>query len=148
MKSHSIKWKASTSRRKQRKYQKAAPLHVKAKLMHSTLSKELRKKNNTRSVQVRKGDKVKVMRGNFKGKTGKVESANVKHNRVFISKLEVNKKDGTKANVPFRPSNLKIIELNTGDKRRLKNKAEQKTGNQQQETSKVEQENQNGQTTS
>lgn len=122
MKEHSTKWKSSISKRKQRKYAKAAPLHIKSKLMHSTLSQELRKKHGTRSLQVRSGDKVKIMRGNFKGKAGKVETADVKNNKVYITKMEISKKDGTKTKVVFRPSNLKIIELSTGDPRRLKNK--------------------------
>lgn len=127
MKTHSTKWKSSKSKRKQRKYTATAPLHVKTKLMHSTLSKELRKKHSTRNVQLRTGDKVKIMRGNFKGQTGKVEEINIRKTIVYLSKIEVSKKDGTKAKVPFKPSNLKIIELNTSDPKRLKNKKKTET---------------------
>ena len=69
-KKFSKKWKASGKARKQRKYVANAPLHIKKKFLSANLSKELRKKYG-RSLQIRKGDSVKVMRGKFKGKTGK-----------------------------------------------------------------------------
>ena len=43
--------------------------------MSAKLSKELRAKQNIRSVRVRTGDKVKILRGQFKGKTGVVEKS-------------------------------------------------------------------------
>ena len=66
-------WKKSTQVKKQRKYRYNAPLHIKQKFMHSHLSPELRKKHNTRSAQLKTGDKVKILRGAFRKKEGKVE---------------------------------------------------------------------------
>jgi ribosomal protein uL24 len=60
------------------------------------------------------------MRGGFKGKTGKIEKVNVKRTRVSIEKIQRTKKDGTKAEVFFDPSNLQIKELNLDDKERIK----------------------------
>ena len=40
--------------------------------MSVNLSKELRKKHGKRNAPVRKGDVVKIMRGKFKGKKGKI----------------------------------------------------------------------------
>jgi large subunit ribosomal protein L24 len=54
---------------KQRKAMYQAPLHRKHKLFSAHLSKELRKQWNKRSLPVRKGDEVKIMRGKFKGTT-------------------------------------------------------------------------------
>jgi large subunit ribosomal protein L24 len=113
-------WKASTQPRKQRKYAANAPLHIKKKQLSANLSKELRKKFKIRNIEVRKGDTVKIMRGKFKKKTGKIIEVNVKKSKVKIEGIQVKKQDGSKASVRMWPSNLQIIELNTDDKKRMK----------------------------
>lgn len=113
-------WKRSVQPRKQRKYRKRAPLHVKRKFVNANLSKDLKKKYKKRSMNLRKGDSVKVMRGQFKNKTGKVEEVSLKKTTIYISGIEVVKKDGTKTRYPLHPSNLMITELNIDDKMRLK----------------------------
>ncbi len=120
MSSWSKSWKASKKPSKQRRYVVNAPLHIRNKLIASHLSKELRKKYNTRSVRIRKGDRVKVMRGSFKGKVGAVDRVGVRNSKVYITGIEFVKKDGSKALFPIHPSNLLVQELNTNDKRRLK----------------------------
>lgn len=60
------------------------------------------------------------MRGQYKGKTGKVESVNTQELRILITGIEQPKKDGTKSKYPFKPSNLMIEELDLSDKRRMK----------------------------
>ena len=115
----SAKWKKSIQPRKQRKYRYNAPLHIRGKFMNAHLSKELVKKYGTRSVRVRMGDKVKVMRGQFKGTVGKVEKVNLKHEFVYVSKVEITKSDGSKVFYPIHPSNLTILELES-DKKRMK----------------------------
>ena len=69
---------------------------------------------------VRKGDSVKVMRGQFKNKTGKVDEASVKKTQVYVSGIEFVKRDGTKSRYPLQPSNLMLTELNMDDKLRGK----------------------------
>jgi large subunit ribosomal protein L24 len=113
-------WKASTQPRKQRKYTANAPLHIKKKMLSTNLSKELRKKYKIRNIEVRKGDTVKVMRGKFKKKQGKIIEVNVKISKVKIEGIQVKKQDGSKASVRLWPSNLQIIELNNDDKKRMK----------------------------
>lgn len=119
-------WVGSKQPRKQRKYLAKAPLHIKAKLMSSGLSKELRERHKTRSIPIRKGDTVKVLVGNFKKKTGKISIVDRKKIRVAIEGLQRTKKEGSKVNVWFHPSNLQITELNTDDKKRLKNEIKEK----------------------
>ncbi len=119
-KKFSTKWKSSKQPRKQRKYRARAPLHIRQKLMAAHLSKQLREKYKTRSLPVRKGDKVRVMRGNFRGKEGKIEEVSLKRLKVRIEGITITKKDGSKAPVWFDPSNLQIVELNLDDKERLK----------------------------
>jgi len=113
-------WKSSKQPRKQRKYLANAPLHIRHKFMSANLKKELREKYKRRNLPIRKGDVVKVMRGKFKGKSGKINGVDIKRLRVSIERIQRQKKDGTKINVYFNPSNLQIQELNTEDKKRLK----------------------------
>src|SRR3990167_7329930 len=114
----STSWKASSQPRKQRKFRYNAPLHVRQKLVHVHLSPELRQKQGTRAMQVRKGDKVKVLRGKFRKQEGKVEKVELKRERVFVTGMDYTKKNGTKIPVPLRPSNLMIVVLDMADKRR------------------------------
>jgi large subunit ribosomal protein L24 len=111
-------WKGSVQPRKQRKFRYNAPLGKRHSFVMSHLSKELRKIYSNRSIPVRKGDKVKIMRGDFKGKIGKVEEVNLKDSKAFINGIEVIKKDGSKVQKPIDPSNLLILELNLDDKKR------------------------------
>ena len=111
-------WKASKQPRKQRKYRANAPLHVRHKMVSANLNKDLRKKYGKRSFPLRKEDDVKIMRGEFKNKTGKIASVDLKRLRVSIEAIQKTKKDGTKVNVWFNPSNLQIKELNLDDKKR------------------------------
>ena len=119
-------WKASKQPRKQRKYIANAPLHIKRKLLSANLSKELRKKHNKRNIPVIKGDIVKIMRGKFKNKKGKIIKVKIKALKIMIEGIQVKKQDGSKVNVPLRASNLQIIELNLEDKKRLKKKNKKK----------------------
>ncbi len=121
----SSSWKRSKQPRKQRKYRYNAPLHIKQKFVSAHLSKDLRKKYNRRSMNLRKGDIVKVARGQFKGKTGKIDEVSVKKTRIFVSGVEVVKRDGTKARYPLHPSNLIVTEVNIDDK--MRNKASKRS---------------------
>src|SRR3989344_6328321 len=77
-------WKSSKQPRKQRKYLYNAPLHLRRRFLNATLSKELRKKIGRRSLSIIKDDEVKIMRGQYKGKTGKVMRINTKKTRVYV----------------------------------------------------------------
>ena len=113
-------WKSSKQPRKQRKYLHNAPLHLRHKLMASTLSKDLRKKYGIRNIEVRKGDEVKVMRGKFKKKTGKIGKVDITRTRISIDGIERAKKEGSKIPVWFHPSKIMIINLDLEDRKRIK----------------------------
>jgi large subunit ribosomal protein L24 len=108
----------STQPRKQRKFIYKAPLHIRHKLMSVTLSDELREQYGRRSLPVRKGDTVKVMRGDFKDHEGKVEKVDLKNYRVMIEGMSVQKPDGNKVYHPVHPSNIRILELDIEDDER------------------------------
>ena len=110
-KKFSTAWKSSRQTRKQRKYRANAPLHIRNKFMAGNLSKDLRKKYGTRNISVRKGDTVKIMRGEFKKRTGKINAVDLKNERITIEGIQRKKKDGTKINVYFHPSNVQIVEI-------------------------------------
>lgn len=105
--------------RKQRAYVREAPLHARGDFLSAHLSKELRQKHKCRSLRLRVGDKVKVMRGSFRNKTGKVDRINAKEKKVYITGIEFTKRDGSKAMYPIHPSNILIEEPDTSDKRRF-----------------------------
>ncbi len=113
-------WKSSTQPRKQRKYRYNAPLHIKNKFLAAHLSQDLKEEYKKRSITLRKGDSVKILRGQFKGKTGKIDKIDLKKTRTYITGIETTKKDGTKTFYPIHPSNLIITELNLDDKKRKK----------------------------
>lgn len=123
----SSSWKSSTQPRKQRKYRYNAPPHVLGNFMHAHLDKTLRQKYQTRSIRVRTGDKVKIMRGQFKKKEGKITRVNVKKGKVFVEGIERDKGDGSKSFYPINPSNVVIIELNDDKKRMTKLEEKKKT---------------------
>ncbi|MBI5803196.1 50S ribosomal protein L24 [Candidatus Pacearchaeota archaeon] len=110
-------WKSSKQPRKQRKYLANAPMHLKKKFMSVNLQKDLRKKYGKRNVSAKKGDRVKIMRGKFKGKEGKIVESLFKKSKIIVEGVQVSKRDGSKANVKIQPSNLQIIELNMEGKR-------------------------------
>jgi len=112
-------WKASKQPRKQRAYVRNAPLHVRSELAASHLSKELRQKHKRRALRIKVGDKVKVMRGSFRNKTGKVERVNPREQKIYITGIEFAKRDGSKSLYPLHPSNLLVQELDLSDKRRM-----------------------------
>lgn len=115
----STHWKSSTQPRKQRKFIAKAPLHLKHKFLSANLSKDLRKKYAKRNLPLRKGDEVLIMRGAFKKKKAKVTSVDLKNTRVVLEGIQRTKRDGSKVNVFFNPSNLQIQVLNLDDKQRL-----------------------------
>ena len=110
----------SVKPRKQRKLAKAAPLHMRQSFMRCNLSKELRTKIKKRNIQLRKGDEVRIMRGQFKGKTWTVNKVMLRKTKAYVEGADNIKRDGSKAPYPIHPSNLMITKLGSEDKMRKK----------------------------
>ena len=110
--------------RKQRKALYNAPAHARGKHLSATLSKDLRKKLGKRTLPVRSGDKVSVLRGDFKGHEGKVLDVDYGAYKVTIEEVTLSKPDGTAIFLPVDPSNLMIIDADMKDNRRNKNKGD------------------------
>ena len=117
--------------RKQRKMLYQAPKHRRQKMMKAHLSDDLFGKYGIRSLTVRKGDVVKVMRGKFKGHEGKVVEVNLKNMRVAVEGVTVRKVDNTAVQYWIHPSNLLLVKLDLSDpkrKEKLYKLAEEKRG--------------------
>jgi len=97
--------------RKQRLRLHTAPLHARHKHLAATLSFELRQKYGSRSLPVRKGDKVKILGGDFIGLEGDVIEVDTKHYRIKVAGVSVAKADGTEVPRSISPSNVMILKL-------------------------------------
>lgn len=115
----SSSWNSSTNPSKQRKYRENAPLHVKDKLVSVNLDRELRDELGTRSIKLRTGDRVEIMRGDEAGSSGIVNGIDRQDETVFIDGIEVERQDGSKSQKPFDPSNLQVKALNVDDPERV-----------------------------
>ena len=84
------------------------------------ISKELRKKYSRRSIRIMTNDTVKVMRGEYKGLTGKVTKISTQTSGIAIEGNKKEKLKGEKIDVYIHSTNMIITSLNTDDKWRLK----------------------------
>ena len=96
-----------------------------SKQICATLSKELRKKYPRRSARIMIDDTVKVIRGEYKGLTGKVAKISTESNSIAIEGNKKEKLKGEKVDVYIHSINTIITSLNTDDKCRLKILAKQ-----------------------
>ena len=88
--------------------------------MSAQLSDTLKNKYKKNSMPIRKGDTVKIVRGQFKKSSGKITQVFRRKYRVFVENATLSKKDGSKVFYPIHASNLMILELFLEDKRRMK----------------------------
>ena len=113
--------------RKQRKRLYNAPAHLRHKLMAAPLAPELISSKGAKALPVRKGDTVRIVRGDHIGFEGKVSRVDLKRYRVFLEGLTREKVDGTSIFVSVHPSKVMIKNLKLDDKWRkgiLENKKE------------------------
>ena len=111
---------SSSKPSKQRKALFNAPLHLRQKLLTAPLSHELREKYGIRRLPVRKGDVVRVMRGDWKGHEGKVVRVDLKKVRIYVEGVQRKKADQTPVYYPIHPSKVMIIKLDLSDRWRRK----------------------------
>ena len=110
--------------RKQRKALYNAPAHARGKHLSASLSKDLKEKLGTKSLPVKSGDKVRIVRGDFKGHEGEVLTVDYGSYKVTIDEVTLSKPDGTNTFLPVDPSNLVIIDADLKDDRRIKDKGD------------------------
>jgi len=103
---------------KQRKNLFNAPAHIRHKQMAAPLSRELSASKGAKTLPVRKGDTVRIMRGDNKGFEGKVSRVDLKAYRLYMEGLTREKVDGTNIFLPIHPSKVEIRNLSLDDKYR------------------------------
>jgi large subunit ribosomal protein L24 len=118
VKKREMKSGKSKQPRKQRKARYNAPLHIRHKFMGAPLSEELRDKYGKRSFPLRKGDTVRVVRGDDKGKEGKVRSIDLKGEKITVEGVVVARSDLSEVPRTVHPSNVVITKLELKDKLR------------------------------
>ena len=94
-------------------------LHHAVKHLAAHLSESLAKELGKRSMTIRKGDTVKIMRGAFAGKEGKVTSVAAKTRRIFIEKITKKKSNGSDWQVPLDASKVMVIDVDRSDRKRF-----------------------------
>lgn len=106
--------------RKQRLTQNNLPNHSRRAQIASHIEADYRErlKIAPRTVTLRKGDTVRVMRGEYKGTTGKVLSVDTRTRKVTVEGVTVAKADKTEKPRPVDASNLLITKLDLSDPRR------------------------------
>ena len=108
----------SGSRRKSRRAHFQAPSHVRRILMSAPLSKELRAKYNVRAMPIRQDDEIKVKRGSFKNREGKVTACYRLKWVIHVDKVQREKANGATVNVGIHPSNVEITKLKLSGNRK------------------------------
>jgi len=108
--------KAVKNPKKQRKQLFNAPAHQRHKLMAARLSPDQIASKGVKTLPVRKGDTVRVMRGDHQGFEGKVSRVDLHNYRVYVEGLTREKVDGTTIFVSVHPSKVMIKNLNLDDK--------------------------------
>ena len=73
-------------------------------------------------MKLKKGDKVRVLRGSFKKKEGKVLSVYLKDSTALIEGIVRKKQSGKEVSVPIHASKLLIIDFVTRTPKRKENK--------------------------
>lgn len=86
------------------------------KLLAAPLSDDLRKAQGRKSYPVRKGDTVKIVRGDFAGVEGKVTDVDTHGRRLFVEGVTREMTSGTSTNVSVHSSKVMITKLNLDDK--------------------------------
>lgn len=105
---------------KQRAYLRNIPNHHRHKLLTAKLSKELQQQLGIKRLPIRKGDTVKVLRGDkdIINYEGKVVAVDRKSGRIAIEGLTRKKADGTPVYRWIHASKVMITKLDLSDPKR------------------------------
>jgi len=124
----------STKPSKQRAALYNAPAHRRHRMLSASLSTELKTSQGRNSYPIRKGDTVKILRGDFAGIEGKITNIDTKRHRIFVEGVSREKVAGTSTTVSVHSSKVMITKLNLDDKWRAESIKVTATSNSQAET--------------
>ena len=117
-------WNASGSRAK--------------KLLSAPLSSGLETRHGIKSLPVRKGDTVKIVRGDFTGIEGKVTEVDRARKRLYVEGVTREKVSGTQTKMSVHASKVQITNLSLDDRWRSKS-IDKRKGTTEPESEKKEQ---------
>ncbi len=115
-----VKLTSSSKPSKQRYAYFNAPLHKRHAFFNARLSDELIKQYGVKKLPVRKGDVVRIMRGDWAGHEGKVVRVDYEKVRIYVEGVTLKRADGTPVYYPIHPSKVMIVKLDLSDKYRQK----------------------------
>merc|ERR1711976_779984 len=104
----SVPMPRSRDRTKNRAAHFKAPSHIRRILMSTRLSRDQRAKYNVRALPIRKDDEVRIKRGIYKGRDGKVICVYRKKWVVPVDRITREKANGAVVQIGLNPSNLEI----------------------------------------
>jgi len=113
-----VKKPSSRSPRKQRRRIRNAVHHERKNMLKCRLDEFLQEEYGLRSLVVKKGDLVRIMRGQFRDTESKVTSVSYKKGVVYLDSSTITKADGKEVHVPVHPSNLMLVKLEIDDERK------------------------------
>lgn len=108
---------SSKSPRKQRRRIKG-PIHSHKKMLKCRMDEFLHEEYGIRSLVPKKGDLVRIMRGQFRDTEGKIVGINYSKVKIYVENATTTKADGKEAQVPVHPSNLMLVKLELDDDRK------------------------------
>jgi len=85
-------------------------------MVTAPLSEQLRDRYKRRSLPIRKGDTVKILRGDFAGLEGKVIDINRVECRIFIEGVTRERVSGQQVKIGVHPSKVVVMNLDLGDR--------------------------------
>ena len=108
----------SAKPRKQRLFRLTAPMHVRQNFVNAHISKDLANRLGIRrrSIEVRRGDTVKIMAGRSRGKSGKVTKVNLGNGRILIDGVTVKDSKNKDVLVQVPACNVYLTDLDVSDK--------------------------------
>ena len=96
-----------------------ATFQTRSKQLGSPLSKDLQKKYGKKSTRAIEGDSITILRGEFKGVSGKITKISKEKTSVTVEGVKKEKTKGDKFDVYIHTSNVVVTSLNTSDKWRI-----------------------------
>ena len=96
-----------------------ATFQTRSKQLGSPLSKDLQKKYSKKSTRAVEGDTITILRGEFKGVSGKITKISKEKTSVTVEGVKKEKTKGDKFDVYIHTSNVVVTALNTSDKWRI-----------------------------
>jgi len=93
--------------------------------MRARFDKKLQERYDKKHFGIRTGDTVEIMRGDFKGQSGKVNE--IKGEKAVIEGITVKKADGSATPKGINISNVRITKIDLSDSWRM-DKLEEKGG--------------------